>query len=79
MLKNKMKGLILAGGLGTRLRPISHTGPKQLVPIANKPVLHYIIEDLKDSGITEIGMIVGYTKGRIQKIVDSCGDGANGE
>src|SRR3990167_2659742 len=71
-----MKGLILAGGLGTRLRPISHTGPKQLVPIANKPVLHYIIEDLKSAGIKEIGMIVGYTKERIQQIIDSCGDGS---
>lgn len=72
-----MKGLILAGGLGTRLRPISHTGPKQLVPIANKPVLHYIIEDLGNAGIKEIGIIVGYTKERIQKIIDSCGDGSN--
>ena len=52
-----MKGLILAGGMGTRLRPLSYTGPKQLVPIANKPVLVYIIENLVDAGITEIGMI----------------------
>ena len=71
-----MKGLILAGGLGTRLRPLSHTGPKQLIPIANKPVLHYIIEDLKNSGITDIGIIVGYTEERIKHIVDSCGDGS---
>ncbi len=71
-----MKGLILAGGLGTRLRPLSHTGPKQLVPIANKPVLHYIIEDLRNSGTKEIGMVVGYTQERIQKIIDSCGDGS---
>ena len=71
-----MKGLILSGGLGTRLRPLSHTGPKQLVPIANKPVLHYIIEDLKEAGITDIGIIVGYTPERIQSIVDSCGDGS---
>lgn len=71
-----MKGLILAGGLGTRLRPLSHTGPKQLVPIANKPILHYIIEDLRDAGITDIGIIVGYTKKRIQHLVDSVGDGS---
>ncbi len=71
-----MKGLILAGGLGTRLRPLSHTGPKQLIPIANKPVLHYVVEDLKNSGIEEIGVIVGYTNERIQKIKGSLGDGS---
>jgi glucose-1-phosphate thymidylyltransferase len=71
-----MKGLILAGGLGTRLRPLSHTGPKQLIPIANKPVLHYIIEDLKNAGITDIGVIVGYTPERVKYITDSCGNGS---
>ena len=71
-----MKGLILAGGLGTRLRPLTHTGPKQLIPIANKPVLHYAIEDMKEGGIEEIGIIVGYTEERIQQIVDSVGDGS---
>ena len=70
-----MKGLILAGGLGTRLRPLSHTGPKQLVPVANKPVLFYGIEALRDAGIKEIGIIVGYTDERIQFIKDACGDG----
>jgi glucose-1-phosphate thymidylyltransferase len=70
-----MKGLILGGGLGTRLRPITHTGPKQLIPIANKPVLYYGIEDMKDAGIKDIGIIVGYTEERIKKIVDSIGDG----
>jgi glucose-1-phosphate thymidylyltransferase len=71
-----MKGLILAGGLATRLRPLSHTGPKQLIPIANKPVLHYIVEDLRDAGIKEIGIIVGYTDERVQFIKDSLGDGS---
>lgn len=70
-----MKGIILAGGLGTRLRPLSYTGPKQLVPIANKPVLHYIIEDLKDAGVTDIGVIVGYTPERINAIKESLGTG----
>ncbi|MAG19818.1 glucose-1-phosphate thymidylyltransferase [archaeon] len=71
-----MKGLILAGGMGTRLRPLSHTGPKQLVPVGNKPVLFYGIEALRDAGIEEIGIIVGYTDERIQFLKDSCGDGS---
>ncbi len=54
-----MKGLILSGGAGTRLRPFTHTGPKQLIPIANKPNILYCLEDLRDAGITEIGVILG--------------------
>lgn len=54
-----MKGLILAGGSGTRLRPLTHTGPKQLIPIANKPNILYCLEDLRDAGITDIGVILG--------------------
>lgn len=68
-----MKGVILAGGSGTRLRPITHTGPKQLVPIANKPVLEYAIEDLVEAGINEIGVILGQN-GR-EAIQDHLGDG----
>ena len=54
-----MKGIILHGGHGTRLRPLTHTGPKQLLPIANKPMSQYCIESMKDSGITEIAIIIG--------------------
>ncbi|MBI2971119.1 MAG: glucose-1-phosphate thymidylyltransferase [Candidatus Aenigmarchaeota archaeon] len=71
-----MKGLILAGGLGKRLRPLTHTGPKQLIPIANKPVLHYIVEDIAEAGIVDIGVVVGYTAERINSIKESLGDGS---
>ncbi len=53
-----MKGLILAGGAGTRLRPITHTSAKQLVPIANKPILFYVVEDMAAAGIKDIGVVV---------------------
>lgn len=54
-----MKGIILHGGHGTRLRPLTHTGPKQLLPIANKPMSQYALDDLKTAGITDIGIIIG--------------------
>ena len=71
-----VKGVILSGGLGTRLRPLTHTGAKQLIPIANKPVLEYCIEDLKETEITDIAIIVGYTPERIQSVKDTIGDGS---
>ncbi len=68
-----MKGLILSGGRGTRLRPITFTSAKQLVPVANKPILFYGIEALVESGIREIGIVVGDTR---QEIKDAVGDGS---
>ncbi len=54
-----MKGIILHGGHGTRLRPLTHTGPKQLLPIANKPMSEYCVESIRETGITEIAIIIG--------------------
>ncbi|MER6802045.1 MULTISPECIES: glucose-1-phosphate thymidylyltransferase [Streptomyces] len=68
-----MKALVLSGGAGTRLRPITHTSAKQLVPVANKPVLFYGLESLADAGITDVGMIVGDTAAEIE---DAVGDGS---
>ena len=68
-----MKALVLAGGAGTRLRPITHTSAKQLVPVANKPILFYGLEQIRDAGITDIGIIVGDTAAEIEEAV---GDGS---
>ncbi|MEW1750583.1 glucose-1-phosphate thymidylyltransferase [Streptomyces angustmyceticus] len=68
-----MKALVLAGGTGSRLRPITHTSAKQLVPVANKPVLFYVLDSLAEAGITDIGIVVGDTADEIRAAVESGG------
>ncbi len=70
-----MKGLILAGGAGTRLRPITHTSAKQLVPIANKPILFYVVEQMANAGIKEIGVVVSNGETGLE-IQAALGDGS---
>ena len=67
-----MKGVVLAGGKGSRLRPFTYSGAKQLVPIANTPVLHFPVKQLVQAGIDEIALVVGDTEPQIR---DAMGDG----
>ena len=70
-----MKGILLHGGHGTRLRPLTHTGPKQLLPIANKPMSEYCIESMKEAGVKEIAIIIGGVG--TNKVKEYYGDGTN--
>jgi glucose-1-phosphate thymidylyltransferase len=70
----KLKGLVLSGGRGTRLRPITHTNAKQLVPVANKPVLFYGLEAMADAGIEQVGIIIAPETG--ETIRQAAGDGS---
>ncbi len=68
-----MKGIILHGGYGTRLRPLTHTGPKQLIPVANKPISQHVLEDLREAGIKDIAIVLGDLYP--EKVVEYYGDG----
>jgi glucose-1-phosphate thymidylyltransferase len=69
-----VKALIPSGGAGTRLRPITHTSAKQLVPVANKPILFYVLDDIAEAGVVEAGLVVGDTADEIREAV---GDGSS--
>ncbi|WP_026413609.1 glucose-1-phosphate thymidylyltransferase [Actinomadura oligospora] len=68
-----MKALVLAGGSGSRLRPLSHSMPKQLIPVANRPVLEYVLDDIRNLGVTDVAVVVGTWASQIQRVL---GDGS---
>lgn len=69
-----MKGIVLHGGKGSRLRPLTHTGPKQLIPIANKPISQYVLEDLKEAGVEDVTIVLGDIAP--ERVMDFYGDGS---
>ncbi|MEV5573195.1 glucose-1-phosphate thymidylyltransferase [Spirillospora sp. NPDC052269] len=68
-----MKALVLAGGSGSRLRPLSHSMPKQLIPVAGRPVLEHVIDDIRNVGVTDVAVVVGTWAGQIERVL---GDGS---
>ena len=73
MTGDSLKGIVLHGGYGTKLRPLTHTGPKQLIPVANKPISQYVLEDLRGSDVRDVAMVLGNIYP--EKVKEYYGDG----